>query len=188
MMEKKAMRKEFKAKRQQLKKTSPSANNIIFNNLIKEDMFKEANCIFCYISFGTEIDTSCIIDYILASGKKLVVPKCTTDSGDMIAVEIKSRDELRDGMYGIMEPILDTPCEKKNIDLAIIPALAFDKSGFRLGYGKGYYDRFLEGISPNALKILIAFDAQKTDEVAMEETDVRMDLVVTEKGITAIRK
>ena len=66
--------------------------------------------------------------------------------------------------------------------------VVFDERGGRCGHGKGYYDRFLEGISPNALKILIAFDVQKTDEVAMEVTDVRMDLVVTEKGITAIRK
>ncbi len=177
MMEKKAMRKEFKAKRQQLKKTSPSANNIIFNNLIKEDMFKEANCIFCYISFGTEIDTSCIIDYILASGKKLVVPKCTTDSGDMIAVEIKSRDELRDGMYGIMEPILDTPCEKKNIDLAIIPALAFDKSGFRLGYGKGYYDRFLA--DTNIKTIGICHKELLVSELPHNEFDISVDKVIT---------
>ena len=177
MIEKKTIRKEFKAKRELLKKTDLAADGIIYNTLINENIFKEAKCIFCYLSFGTEIDTYRIIDHILEAGKKLVVPKCTTAGGDMIAVELKSRDELKDGMYGIKEPVSDIPYDKEGIDLAIIPALAFDTKGFRLGYGKGYYDRFLADTDMKTIGI--CHKELLVTKLPHNEFDISVDKVIT---------
>ena len=143
--EKTRLRKELKEKRAYLRKEFPESDSLIFEKIKREQLFLAAECIFCYVSYGTETKTDKIIEEILKLGKTLVVPKCTDENGTMIAVRINSTDELKDGMYGIKEPVSNNPFDKERIDLAIIPGLAFDKNGFRLGYGKGYYDRFLSG-------------------------------------------
>jgi 5-formyltetrahydrofolate cyclo-ligase len=94
----------------------------------------------------------------------------------------------KSGPYDILEPAeeLALPIDPALIDAVIVPCVAFDRKGGRCGHGAGYYDRFLAALSPAVPKILIAFDAQETDAVAMEKTDVVMDYVVTESGISRI--
>ena len=125
----------------------------IFEKIIMEETFRCAKVIFCYVSYGSEVGTRKLIREILNQGKTLVVPKCTDDSGHMIGVEIKKEEELKDGMYGIAEPLSDKEFEKGKIDLAIVPGIAFDREGFRLGYGKGYYDRFLKDFKGKTIGI-----------------------------------
>lgn len=121
------------------------AERAVFEKLIREKSFLSAKVIFCYVSYGAEVGTRLLIKEILRLGKTLVVPKCIDDRGHMIGVEIKSEADLVCGMYGIPEPEGEE-FEREKIDLAIVPGVAFDKEGYRLGYGKGYYDRFLKGI------------------------------------------
>ncbi len=131
---------------------NPEAERAVFEKLIKEEVFLSAEVIFCYVSYGSEVGTRLLIREILRLGKTLVVPKCIDDKGHMIGVEIKSEEDLKCGMYGIPEP---EGCEfdKGKIDLVIVPGVAFDKEGFRLGYGKGYYDRFLKGFKGKTIGI-----------------------------------
>ena len=148
-----------------------------------------AETVFSYAASPVEANLDEINQDLTAQGKKVCFPLCYRD-GIMQAVLPAPNDPQawRRGAFGIREPVLErsSVVAPEEIDVVLVPCVAFDDRGGRCGHGKGYYDRFLEGISPNIPKILIAFDAQKTDEVAMEETDVRMDLVVTEKGINAI--
>lgn len=134
------------------KVNNPEAERAVFEKLIKENSFLSAEVIFCYVSYGSEVGTRLLIREILRLGKTLVVPKCIDDNGHMIGVEIKSEDDLKKGMFGIFEPEGEE-FEREKIDLAIVPGVAFDREGYRLGYGKGYYDRFLKGISAETIGI-----------------------------------
>ena len=150
---------------------------------------RQAETVFSYAASPVEANLDEINQVLAAQGKRVCFPLCYSD-GIMQAVLPAPNDPQawRRGDFGIREPIPErsTVVDPEEIDVVLVPCVVFDDRGGRCGHGKGYYDRFLEGISPNVLKILIAFDAQKTDGVAMEETDVRMDLVVTEQGITVI--
>ncbi len=128
------------------------AERAVFEKIIKEDAFLTAEVIFCYVSYGSEVGTRLLIRESLRLGKTLVVPKCTDYNGHMIGIEIKSEDDLKKGMFGIFEPEGEE-FEREKIDLAIVPGIAFDKEGFRLGYGKGYYDRFLKGLKAKTIGI-----------------------------------
>ena len=114
--------------------------------------FKKAEVVFCYVSAKGEVDTIELLD-ILAKEKVVVVPYCLDKNGNMICVRINSTDELEDGFFGIPAPVNPVEFPKDKIDFAIVPGVAFDKEGHRLGYGKGYYDKFLSDISPFTLGI-----------------------------------
>lgn len=154
---------------------NPDAERAVFEKIIKEEAYLSAEVIFCYVSYGTEVGTRNLIREILRVGKTLVVPKCIDDKGHMIGVEIKSEDELKCGMYAIPEPEGEE-FDKKKIDLAIVPGVAFDREGFRLGYGKGYYDRFLKGIS--AKTIGICHKELLFDKLPRGEYDIPVDKVI----------
>ena len=147
---KKELRRELLKRRKEV--NNPDAERAVFEKVITEDVFLSAEVIFCYVSYGSEMGTRLLIREILRQGKTLVVPKCVDDKGHMIGVEIKSEDDLKSGMYGILEPE-GCEFEKEKIDLAIVPGIAFDKEGIRLGYGKGYYDRFLKGLKGETIGI-----------------------------------
>ncbi len=138
--------------------------------------FKNAETVFCYVSAGSEVRTLNLIGEMFTS-KRVVVPFCTDKCGNMIAVEIKSLDELKDGLFGIPEPINTQEFSKNEIDFAIVPAVAFDKEGYRLGYGKGYYDRFLSDITP--YKLGVCAEELLVEKLPHDEFDVKMDSVIT---------
>ena len=148
----------------------------------ESNLYRQSACVFCYVSTSQEIDTHKILRHALAAGKTVCVPLCGAQ-GEMSARRIRSLDELHTGAYGILEP--DAAAEEivpAQIDLVIAPALACDRQGFRLGYGGGFYDRFLEkhkGIK----RVAAAFEFQMFEEVPTEPTDISPEIVVTEKEI-----
>lgn len=137
--------------------------------------FTDSKTVFCYVSVGSEVETHSFIKEIL-SEKRVVVPRCTDSHGNMIAVEIKSFNELKEGFFGILEPVSAVEFPKERIDFAIVPGIAFDKNGYRLGYGKGYYDRFLYGISP--FKLGVCKKELLAESLPHDEYDVKMDMVI----------
>lgn len=145
MQIKKELRASFSAKRKQISKKTEK-DCAICNYLLNSDIYNSADEILCYSSFGSEIDTSKIIITTLSDGKKLFLPKCTDKNGSMIFYRVTDIENLVKGTFGISEP--DTnKCEPAlyfNNALCVVPGISFDRSGHRLGYGKGYYDRFLE--------------------------------------------
>ncbi len=138
--------------------------------------FKKASVVFSYVSFENEISTLDLIEELLKE-KRVVVPYCTDKNGGMICVEIKSMAELKTGSYGILEPCNPIEFDKNEIDFCIVPGLAFDTDGGRIGFGKGYYDRFLSGV--NAYKIGICHKELFFENIPKDKLDILMDEVFT---------
>lgn len=171
MITKKAvLRKELLSLRKTL---SPSTLTIDMLNSYRE--FQDAKTVFCYVSYNGEVETLKLLSDI-ARIKTLVVPYCVDDAGNMIAVKINSADDLVKGMYGILEPKNLIPFPKEEIDFVIVPGVAFSKEGYRLGYGKGYYDRFLSDITP--YKLGVCKKELFLEKLPHSEYDIKMDDVL----------
>ena len=159
------------------------AESVMLESLFNWKVFKKSEVIHIFISTPDEPDTRAIIEHCWNSGKKVAVPIVLPYTFDLVHTEIKSFDSLISGMYGIQEPspenrIIMTP---EMFDLVIIPGIAFDRKGGRLGQGKGYYDRFLEATS--AFRLALAFDCQLIEAVPTESHDVPMNAILSESGI-----
>ncbi len=181
------MRKEYISLRNNISSDNlHSKSQMIVEMLNELDLVKRAELIMCYVSFGSEVFTHEIINTWLSQGKQVCVPRVLKTKGkSMEAVKISSLEELVPGTYGVLEP---TSGQKNivspdSIDVVIVPGCAFDINRNRMGYGAGYYDRFLELISDNCLKVGVAFDFQIMDEIPCEEHDIPMDIIITEQRI-----
>ncbi|MHB8066004.1 MAG: 5-formyltetrahydrofolate cyclo-ligase, partial [Ruminiclostridium sp.] len=148
-----------------------------------------AKSIMCYVSFGKEVDTHTLIKKWICEGKQVSVPCVVNATGKdkyMHAVKVADYDELTAcGKYGILEPPL-LQCnivDPNRFDVIIVPGSAFDKNKNRMGYGAGFYDRFLSKVSGKCNKIGICFDFQVFEKIPFDEHDVPLDLLVTEKKI-----
>ena len=144
---------------------------------------KRAKCVSTYIGVNSEVKTLGLLAQLLASDKRVAVPRIT-GSGSMEMYAIESLDELeKKGSF--IEPRNEFKrfCEPKKIEAIIVPGLAFDDTGHRVGYGKGYYDTFLKRLSPSTPVIGLAFECQLFEEIPVEEHDVRLGWIVTEKRI-----
>ena len=150
------------------------------------DVFRQAETIHIFISKTDEPDTSPIIESAWESGKTVAVPCVVPESFELFHSQLKSFEDLSSGALGVLEPspegrIKMTP---KSFDLVIIPGVAFDRKGGRLGYGKGYYDRFLE--QTGAFRLALAFNFQVFEKVPTEKHDVPMNGILTESGIIEV--
>ncbi len=141
---------------------------------------KDIAVIAAYVSFRSEPETKKLISDLLEMGKIVCVPKCGKN-GAMDMIPIQSLSDVRPGAYGIPEPegIAISP---EKIDLVLAPGCAFGKDMSRLGYGGGYYDRYLPGCL-KALNVGLSFEAMIREQVPRETFDVLMDAVITEKGV-----
>ncbi len=151
--------------------------------------FQRAGWLFSYVSMGYELDTTALIDRALGAGKRVAAPVIFDEgkkSGSFLISEIRDRlKELEIGPFGISQPKprFLRPVDPKVLEMAVIPGVAFGKDGHRLGHGKGYFDRFLRQLSPNCLKVGIAFDFQLLPELPHEPHDVSLDVIVTNREI-----
>lgn len=154
----------------------------IMSRLFSLSEFRGAKTIMFYVDAGNEVKTRDGITKALSEGKRVVVPKVKKGYG-LLAIEIKSLDELSPGTFGILEPAGEKGISPEEIDLVVVPGVAFDKRGNRMGYGAGYYDSFLPKLRPEVKKVAVAFEMQVTDSLPAEEHDVKMDLIITENTI-----
>ena len=180
---KKELRKQYlKMRRSMPKEKKESASKEIYNKLLNLDAVKNAANIMCYVSFDSEPDTHALIDRFCVNGKNLCVPLCDTKSFEITACRIEGLSALRPGAYGILEPDIIKTQKPEEIDCIIIPGVVFGRNFHRIGYGKGYYDKFLP-LAKNAVKIGLCYDLFLKDEVEAEEFDVPLDMIVTEKEV-----
>lgn len=143
-------------------------------NLIDEKI----NKIGIYVSFDNEVDTFCLINDLLQQKKIIYCPKIIGNKMEFFS--IKNICDLDQGKYGILEPSSDN--EKPNsLDLLIVPLIAFNQDKYRIGYGKGFYDKYLE--NHHCKTIGLAFDFQKVDNKFEEIFDQKLDLIITDKEI-----
>jgi len=162
------------------------AESAMLELLLNWRVFKKADVIHIFISTPEEPDTRPIIEHCWTSGKKVAVPSVLPNTFDLIHSEIKSFDSLISGMYKILEPSPESRIKMTPdmFDLIIIPGVAFDRKGGRLGKGKGYYDRFLKVTS--AFRLALAFDCQVIRNVPTDLHDIPMNAILSESGIVEI--
>lgn len=152
----------------------------IYNKLINSELYLKAKNIFIYISFDKEIETKAIINKALNDEKKVYIPKIYRHDKSMKAIRLKSFEDLKENSMGILEPIDDSDyINKEEIDLIIVPGVVFDLSGNRIGYGGGYYDRYLEDIKEINNKVVLAYDLQVIDFIEPEAHDIIFDYIIT---------
>ena len=141
-------------------------------------LLAEAQTIMAYYSLPDEVNTHALIDELVAEGKTVLLPK-VTGPDTMEVRRYTGRADLQEGAYHILEPVGEPFTDLSAIDLILVPGLAFDAAGHRLGRGRGYYDRFLHSKNrPYCVKIGVCFDFQKVDEVPVDAHDIAMDKVV----------
>ncbi|MGQ4833551.1 MAG: 5-formyltetrahydrofolate cyclo-ligase [Candidatus Asgardarchaeia archaeon] len=178
-----------KLRRQLSKEDALKLSHKIALNLFSLPEYKIAKVILIYIAKGNEVSTAEIIDNALKSGKRVFVPVTFPQKREMKFTELFSdwKSCLEKGVYGILEPKKD--CRRfdnkihEKADLIIVPGIAFDVKCGRIGWGGGYYDRFLKRVSKDIPKVGLAYELQIVDEVPMTENDVRVNIIVTEKRI-----
>ena len=150
-------------------------------------VYSTATTVLCYVGVRDEVRTRDSLAAALGNRKRVVVPYCT--GGHLELFHLKSMDELAQAGFGLLEPKpeLRQHPERRvdigDIDLVMVPGLAFDVEGGRLGHGKGYYDKLLRQARPDTLLVAVAFQCQLFAEVPMLPHDVFMDRVVTEKAV-----
>ena len=160
----------------------------IVKRLTALEQIRQASTLMVYLGFGSEVLVDDLIRWGWGEGKRITVPLCSPVSRGLTACRIDGFNGLERGYYGIREPKahLIRPIGPEEIDAVIVPAVAFDRQGHRLGYGGGYYDRFLPG-APRAVRIGAAFACQIVAEIPAAPHDVTMDRIVTEGEIIVPR-
>lgn len=156
----------------------------IQGNLFSLQQYKKSKTVMFFVSFNSEVNTHEMVKEALKS-KTVVVPKVAHH--EIEPSVIIDFDNLVPAKFGILEPIETMRIAYKNIDLVLVPGIAFDRQGHRIGYGFGYYDKFLAKV-PKAIKIGLAFDFQVVDEIPHQSHDIPVDFVVTEKRVIECRR
>lgn len=184
-MEKKLLRKEILDKRGKLSKNEHYINSKkIIEKIFNSSFYKSADTIMCFISFGDEVNTHEFIKKSIDESKKILVPITIPETRELKLSHLKDFNELEIGHYNILTPKKEFTryTSPEEIDLIIVPGVVFDTEGYRIGYGGGYYDRFLSDLM-NKPKISIAFDLQIVERVPREDFDIPVDYIYTEKEI-----
>lgn len=177
---KKDIRKRVLAKRENISEEEWDKNSrIIYEKVVTHSFFLDEDTIYCYIDYRHEVCTRQIIEKAWDLHKKVMVPKV---NGDFMTFHpIYSFSDLKEGYKGILEPITSSQ-EIYEPGLVIIPGVAFDRTRNRIGYGKGYYDRFLSNPS-NYKTMAIGFELQLEETIPAESFDFKPDILITERHI-----
>lgn len=181
------IRREMTLLRNQLAKEEvDSLSRKIISTLIKLPEFKKSEKIMLYLSFGNEVDTFKLIELCKKENKKIIVPYCKKEGRQIIPTEIEDiNNDLIRSKFGYLEPKKEVlkPVNPEEIDLIILPGIAFDRRCYRISYGGGYYDRFLGKLDFAVPTIGLAYDFQIVDIAPIEPHDIPVDYVITEKRI-----
>lgn len=175
-MNKKELRKEYLKIRHNIEGKTQKSNDI-FNKIINLDIYKSSKTVGIYYSMDDEVSTISLIDYSLKLGKEVCLPR-VLNNNEMKFYKITDRNNLSKSKYGVLEPTNNNLVNPKTIDLMIIPGVVFSKELYRIGYGSGYYDRYL--LKTNSYKIGLSFKETLVDFVPHDEYDVKLDLIITD--------
>ena len=185
-MQKQQLREQAKAARK-AQADKDAVSQIIIERVVRLPEYLASTTLLWYVDVRDEVRTRPALPGVIASDKTIAVPYCVENELELFRLE--SMDDLRPGKFGILEPPrgLRRQADRKvtvdTIDLAIVPGIAFDPAGGRLGHGKGYYDRLLSGIPESAIKVGVAFDCQIYASVPTDAHDIAMDIVVTQSRV-----
>jgi 5-formyltetrahydrofolate cyclo-ligase len=152
--------------------------------------WKDLNTVLVYLPLPGEVDTWPLVHELWKRGARTLAPCCRDCTGELDFFEFQAIQDLSPGRFGILEPDRQTCAQRspEDSDAVLVPALAFDRDGFRLGFGGGYYDRLLSRLGPNMLTIGLGFDFQLVDILPRETHDQPVRVVCTEQETVWARK
>lgn len=175
-MDKKALRRQIRAqKRAMSEEQIVAASKRLADKFFKTRQYAEAKTVYGYLPYNQEVRTVPILRRALDDGKRVAVPKVYGD--EMRFIFITGFDELENSEMGIPEPVADDPVADDPTALVIMPGLAFDAQGNRIGYGGGFYDKFLYA-EPNHPTVALCYDFQMFHRLDADEFDIPVDLVL----------
>ena len=185
--DKKSARKYFLEKRLSLSEDyRAQSSRILCEKITDLEEFLAADLILIYAPSRNEPNLTPLVETATKAGKKIAFPISVTEDCTLLFREISSISELRAGAYCIPEPPLSAPIPNiTEKSLCIVPGLAFDKKGFRIGYGKGYYDRFLAHFS--GISLGAVFNSLVCEKLPTDSTDIPVNIIITETGVTRIK-
>ena len=182
-LEKEKIRKIVRAELKKRPETERlNKSRAIAAKILNTDAFREAKTVMFYYAADEEVTTQKLIEEAFKTGKQVALPYIDQAAGEIQASIVENlSDDLARGSYDIMEP---KPQKRKKIeldeiDLVLVPGLAFDRKGHRLGRGKGYYDRFLKTLPSGVKRYGLAFDFQMMEHIPANDSDARVDFVIT---------
>ena len=186
--EKKQMREAILAVRDAMPPAARrAASLVIIEKVCALPAYQVARTVLAYIGFGSEIDTQALIERIIADAKIAVVPRVDRATQALILHSVKSLSELVTSKWGIREPPAEAPViSASGIEFILMPGVAFDRSGNRLGYGRGYYDTWLLSVDPALARVAAAFSCQIVARVPVGPHDQKIDTIITENEIINI--
>jgi 5-formyltetrahydrofolate cyclo-ligase len=167
-----------------------SRDSKICRNILSSAAYRYADVLLMFYPMKAEVDVLPIMDAALAAGKRVAFPRCHAEDHSMIFYFVTSRDDFKAGAYGIMEPdpsleaFVPSSVETQNV-LCLVPAIVYDRRGFRVGYGGGYYDRFFGKSRPASVGIV--YEEFILKSVPHGRYDITVDVVVSERGIYACK-
>ncbi|NLY77585.1 MAG: 5-formyltetrahydrofolate cyclo-ligase [Tissierellia bacterium] len=185
-MDKKALRKAMMERRKNIpQEERKEKSNRIKERLFSLELFKKANFIFTFISTEEEVDTHEIIKESINMGKRIGVPITLSKEKRMMVSEIQDfASELEIGYYNILTPKKEyiREVDPEEIDMVLVPGLIFREDGYRIGYGGGYYDRFLGGID-SVIKIGLCYEMQLSEDIPIDTYDIPVNYIITEERL-----
>ena len=191
-MDKQDIRNKYKEIRKQLTTSEVwKLSQQICDNLLNTDFWKEAHNVAAYLSIHNEVATEEIYQEGWMEGKIMLLPICSEQDGWMEMSVLSSLEQMKTNRYGILElPVsLQKLMFPMEIDMCIIPGIAFDRQGSRIGFGAGYYDRYLARCNPNVVRVGLAYECQiSEDPLPLDQYDLPMDYIVTEKQVYCFKR
>ncbi len=163
-------------------------SQMITNRFLAIDSLKKAEVVFIYVDFRSEVQTKNLIKILLEQGKTVVVPVTLFQEKELLAVKISNiEDDLSPGYASILEPVEgirgSQSIAPEAIDIIVLPGSVFDENGGRMGYGGGFYDRFVSKRAPQAIRIGFCFELQMVEKAPLKPHDEFMDMIVTEQRV-----
>lgn len=180
-----SQRKELLIKRKKIFESNDVANINLFYHLENSKLFEKSNIIASYFSVNDEIQTTDLNKKLINSGKTLCLPTLTPANYTLSFKILNNNTKMVKGMFNIMEP--DKNSKEVIPDLILTPCVAFDKFGYRMGYGGGYYDRTINKLKlkfKELILIIVAFSDQEVPKIIFDEFDQKLDYILTEKKLT----
>ena len=175
-MDKQALRKEIRDKKRAMTEAEiVAASQRLAELFVASEAYRQAKTIYGYLPYNQEVRTVPMLQHALADGKRVAVPKCYGD--EMRFIYLEDLSQVEKGYCGIPEPIADEPIAEDETALVLMPGLAFDPQGHRMGYGGGFYDKFLEK-EPNHPTIALCYEFQMLEHLETEAHDIPVDTVL----------
>lgn len=182
MQVKNELRKKYKEIRKNVENRNEK-NTLINDFLCNSDCFKNCDTVLFYAALSDEVNLDFSIKYAIDNNKKVALPVCIDNNGKMQYYYIDSLNDIEIASFGVREPDVNKCKEVDDFSnsICIVPAIAYDKFGYRLGYGKGYYDRFLSAY--HGICIGVQYDELVCDKLFIDKYDVPVDYIITQNGV-----